>query len=77
MARYFFDVRDGHSEVDDSGTELEDLAAVKRVAAGRMAAVLQGCFGRSWFGDDWSVIVRREDGAVVLVLTLVATETGG
>lgn len=76
MARYFFDVRDGETHVDENGTELVDMAGVKRVAAGRMSAVLQGRFGTAWFGHDWCIIVRREDGAIVLVVTLVATETG-
>ena len=76
MAHYFFDVRDGETHVDQIGTELKDMTEVKRVAAGRMSAVLQGRFGNSWLGHDWSVLVRRDDGAVVLVVTLVATETG-
>jgi hypothetical protein len=76
MARYFFDFRDGEYVQDEIGVEASGYPDIKRIAGQHMADLLRSGHGRSWRGDDWSVVVRNEEGRIILVLTLVATETG-
>jgi hypothetical protein len=76
MARYYFDFRDGVTILDETGRDLATISDVKRAAGEKMADFLMGSERRPWVGDDWSINVRTESGALALIMTLTSTETG-
>lgn len=70
MDRYFFHITDGPTIVDDVGTELPDLNAVRVEALDVSGDLLRG-FGNGpafWSGADWRLDVTDEAGQPVLTL---------
>lgn len=74
MPRYFFDITDGETRLDEDGEELEDLAAA-RVAALLISGELLKCYpDRFWVNGEWRCSVRNEAGRVLFTLHVLATE---
>ncbi|MBW8813452.1 MAG: hypothetical protein JF588_08505 [Caulobacterales bacterium] len=73
MPRFFFDVHDGSSSIDDDGTELPDEAAARRAAAELAGRMLADEADKFWDGDKWCVDVRDERGGKLFGLTFMAT----
>lgn len=58
MPRYFFHVHDGISVLDDTGTELADIAAARAEAIDMSGQILKdGSIGELWKGVPWRVEV--------------------
>ena len=72
MPRYFFNIHDGTSFIDRQGTELPDLAAVRREAVHTSAKVLKDS-ADYWDGTEWRMEVMDEAQEVVLRLLFTAT----
>ena len=72
MPRYFFNIHDGTSFIDRQGTELPDLAAVRREAVHTSAKVLKDS-ADYWDGTEWRMEVLDEAQEVVLRLLFTAT----
>jgi hypothetical protein len=74
--RYFFNVKDGTTMLDDEGMELDDMAAVKAEALQSSADLLKGLQGdHLWTGDPWTMWVSDQPnggGNTVLTLTFSA-----
>ncbi len=66
MPKYFFNVHDGRSDLDQNGVELPDLAAAK-IEGIRFAGVLihenAACIATNW---QWRIEVADETGLVLL-----------
>ena len=75
MPRYFFNIYDGHSELDDTGTELSDIYAAHAAAIVFSGEVLRDMGAKFWNGTNWKLEVTAEDGAVLFVLRFSAEET--
>lgn len=63
--RYYFHVKDGHTILDDVGTDLLDLDAVKTEALRCSEELLKGMdHGKHfWTGEPWNLMVTdRPDG---------------
>jgi hypothetical protein len=72
MPLFYFDIEDGVSRGDDTGTELPDLEAVKREAIRTAAGLLNETKVDFWNGDRWTMRVRDEAGNNVLSLQILA-----
>ena len=73
MSRFFFHVFDGQDMLDDVGTELPDIAAVRREALATAGQILQEEDDAFWSGEDWRMHVVDEAGQEVLTLRFRAT----
>ena len=74
ISRYFFNVRDGTTVIDEDGTVLPDLATARKVAV-RFAGDLLRNFGRELPADeDWKVEVTDEHGLILFTLLLASLE---
>ena len=71
MPRFFFNIHDGQDLLDSEGTELPDLAAVRREAIQTSARVLKDS-ADYWDGTEWRMVVKDEAGQLVLRLTFAA-----
>jgi hypothetical protein len=74
MPRYFFDVHDGRSVVDDEGFELPSFEAAK-LAAFHLAGGLLKDIKAPAEAEDWQIEVRS-DGQTVFRLRLLADASG-
>lgn len=76
MTRYFFDVYDGKHFVDDVGTELSNLRAVRLEALGVASDLLRGL--PEEFGQDgpWQLKVRDEHGKALFELSFQLKDCG-
>ena len=72
MPRFFFNIHDGTSLIDRQGTELPDLAAVRREAVHTSAKVLKDS-ADYWDGTEWRMEVLNEAHELVLRLNFTAT----
>lgn len=72
MPRYFFDVHDGVSIIDDEGTELADEHAARIAAAQLAGRLLADHPSHFWDGGEWRIVVRGERGAKLFGLAFVA-----
>lgn len=69
MSLYFFNVHDGRDITDDVGSELPDLAAVRREALLTAGELLkEGGAADLWAGEEWMMVVNDDTGAEVLTL---------
>ena len=78
MPCYFFHIYDGISALDDTGTELPDIAAA-RTAALRMSGeiIKQDSMENLWRGVSWEMKVTngpQPDGQTLFVLRFCATQ---
>ena len=74
MPRYFFNVYDGHDDIDREGTELRDLDHAKSEAvnlAGRSIADMGDSFWAS--GREWLLEVTESSSTVLFALKFSAT----
>jgi hypothetical protein len=72
MPRFFFNIDDGTSLIDHQGTELPDLAAVRREAVHTSAKMLKDS-ADYWDGTEWRMEVLNEGRELVLRLNFTAT----
>jgi hypothetical protein len=74
--RYYFNIKDGTTVLDDEGMELNDLAAVKEEALHSSSDMLKGLGGdHFWGGEPWLMWVTDKpngEGNAVLTLTFSA-----
>jgi hypothetical protein len=73
MARYFFNIQDGADIPDTVGTELPDLANVRKEAVEATIEIARGRLLANADTEAWIVNVTDEAGFTVLVLTLSAS----
>jgi hypothetical protein len=71
MPRFFFNIHDGTSFIDQKGTELPDLKAVRREAIQTTAKMLKDS-ADYWDGTEWRMDVLNEAHEPVLQLTFSA-----
>jgi hypothetical protein len=70
--RYYFNIKDGKTMLDEEGIELDDMEAVKNEAVQSSADMLKGLHGeRFWTGEPWMPwVTDQPNGAGNTVLTL-------
>ena len=74
MPRYHFNIVDGVSQPDPEGTDLVDLAEVRRQALRLSGEVLRELSSAFWQHPEWSLTVTDDAGATVLALKFVAEQ---
>jgi hypothetical protein len=79
MALYYFHLTDGATSLDDQGSDLPDLAAVRRAALATATEVLGGIKAGPafWAGEPWKLWVTdgpNGAGATLLTMQFTATE---
>lgn len=74
MPRYFFNVHDGTSILDEEGTELPDIYTAQAQAIRTSGEILRDLGARLWDGAEWRVEVANERGEVLFVLRFSAEE---
>jgi hypothetical protein len=58
MTRYFFNVKDGHTILDDEGVELANLAEARSMAIVNSGEMLRdGAAAALWNGEPWCMWV--------------------
>ena len=61
MPRYFFNLKDGRTSLDDEGTELADIDAARREAVTYAGSTLRDGAGDSlWNGEPWRLWVTDQ-----------------
>ena len=72
MPKYYFHLKDGHTELDEDGTELADLKAARREAVKFSGEVLREGPGDSlWMGEPWRLwVTDQPNGAGTTLFTL-------
>ena len=73
MQRYFFHLEDGETILDEIGTELPDLAAVRHNALATTSDLLGGIKAGPdfWAGEPWKLwVTDQADGLGTTILTL-------
>src|SRR3954454_13317358 len=73
-APYHFNIVDGVSQPDPEGTDLVDLAEVRRQALRLSGEVLRELSSVFWEHPEWSLTVTDDAGATVLALKFVAEQ---
>ncbi len=74
MPRYFFNVYDGYSSLDQDGTELPDIYTAQNEAIRLSGEILREEGGKFWNGTEWKLEVTDVSGAVLFVLHFSAHE---
>jgi len=65
VPRYYFNLRDGHTTLDNEGTELLDLDAAHKAAVTLSGEVLRdGASGSLWSGSPWELWVTDQPGGL-------------
>jgi hypothetical protein len=74
--RYFFNIKDGVTFLDQTGVECADLNELRNEAVGTSAKMLKGLKGEHfWTGEAWTLWVTDQpkgQGNTVLSLTFIA-----
>jgi len=74
VPRYFFNVYDHTVILDDIGSDLPDLEAVRREAVRSSTELLRNSdVAHLWSGKEWRMVVVDEHGAEVLTLRFSAS----
>ena len=73
MARYFFDIHDGGSTRDDTGTECADDEAARKIAIRTLPDIARDEIPRDGDRRSFVVLVTSEDGGPVFSATLSYT----
>lgn len=73
MAKYFFHTEDGQIFPDETGTELPDMAAVRRTALLTMAEMSQTLSDEFWREKALRITVTDDRGLTLMSLDLMAT----
>lgn len=74
MPRYFFNVIDGYSLIDDEGTELPDIYAAQAAAIRTSGEILRDMGAKFWNDTEWRLEVLDEHGQILFVLHFSAEE---
>jgi hypothetical protein len=80
MPRYYFNIKDGRTTLDEDGTDATDIVAARCVAletAGRMLSESNGHF---WNGGPWCMWVTDQpngSGNTLFTLEFSAKDGGG
>jgi precorrin-6x reductase len=72
MPRYHFNIVDSVSQPDPEGSELVDLAQVRREALRLSGEVLREMDDDFWQHPEWSLTVTDDSGATVLAVKITA-----
>lgn len=67
MPRYFFNVYDGYSELDDTGTEFPDVHAAQTGAVRVSGEIIRDMGSKFRHSTEWRLEVTDEDAAVLFV----------
>jgi hypothetical protein len=73
--RYYFNIRDGKTMLDEQGIELNDMKAVKEEALRTAPDMIRAIGDHIWNGEDWVLWVSDQPngrGKTVLTLTLTS-----
>ncbi len=74
MSRYFFHVIDGQFLVDNVGTELPDMGAVRAMAVEASGELLRDLGMDAWTGSEWQMHVTDEAKHTVLKIRFSAED---
>ena len=74
MPRFFFDVHDGASVLDEEGTELPDVYAAQAAAIRTAGEILRDLGPRFWDGVEWRMEVFDARRRSLFVLRVSAKE---
>lgn len=74
MPRYFFNVHDGQSLVDDDGTEFPTIEAARTCAVQTAGALLKDHAATFWSGGDWKMDVAEASGLLLFSLHFIAVD---
>ncbi|WP_428978025.1 DUF6894 family protein [Lichenibacterium ramalinae] len=74
MPRYFFNIIDGYSSLDDRGTELRDIYEAHEASIRLSGEILREMGGKFWNGTQWKLEVTDEKGAILFTLRFSAEE---
>ena len=74
MPRYFFNVYDGYSSLDQDGTELPDIYTAQNEAIHLSGEILREEGGKFWNGTEWKLEVTDANRVVLFVLHFSAHE---
>lgn len=75
MPRYFFNVFDGYSDLDDTGTEFPDIYTAQSEAIRVSGEIIRDMGARFWNGTQWRLEVTDEQSKVLFVLKFSAEES--
>jgi GTP-dependent phosphoenolpyruvate carboxykinase len=76
MPRYFFNVIDGRSIIDNQGSELAGLKEARVEAIQLAGAILRDEGDTFWNGEEWHMHVTDASGQSVLKLRFSADDQG-
>jgi hypothetical protein len=76
MPRYFFNVIDGRSIIDNQGSELAGLKEARVEAIQLAGAILRDEGDTFWNGEEWHMNVTDASGQSVLKLHFSADDQG-
>jgi hypothetical protein len=76
MPRYFFNVIDGRSIIDNQGSELAGLKEARVEAIQLAGAILRDEGDTFWNGEEWHMDVTDASGLSVLKLRFSADDQG-
>lgn len=74
MPRYFFNLYDGRSDLDNVGTELRDTYEAQAQAIRFSGEILRDLGAKFWNGEEWRLEVTTENKQVLFVLRFSAEE---
>ena len=74
MPRYFFNVYDGLSVLDQDGTVLPDIYSAQGQAIRTSGEILRDMGESFWDGTEWRMEVANERGEILFVLKFSAEE---
>ena len=74
MPRYFFNVYDGQSALDEDGMVFSDIYVAQAQAIRMSGELLREMGLRFWDGTEWRLEVTDDKGNVLLVLRFSAEE---
>ena len=74
MPRYHFHLQDGAIHLDETGMELEDVAAAKCQAVDLAGKMLCDSSGSFWDADQWRMTVSDDTGLTLFTLAMLGTD---
>ena len=75
MPRYFFDVHDGVSQIDQDGTELAGIVSARSEALVQAGEVIRDAGRRADLGEECCIEVRDDTGLILFRMDFVLAET--
>lgn len=74
MPRYHFNIYDGYTVKDTTGTELPDLTHARQEAVRRSGEILERDASRLKLGQDWTMEVTNKMGGPLFRLCFTVAE---